>query len=133
MVKKENEKKTTTVSSKEDKIIIYHNNRCTKSRAACAILEKKKTDFEVIEYLKSPLTPAEIKTLLKKLNIKAEELLRKKEPLFLEKFASEKRTEAEWIKIMAENPILIERPIIVKGNKAVIGRPSEKVTELLKA
>ena len=113
-------------------LIIYHNMRCSKSRDVCSILEKKKVKVEIIEYLKTPLNQKEIKDLLKLLGIKAEELLRKGEPLFKEKFADKKRTSAQWIKVMAENPILIERPILVKGDKAIIGRPPERVLEFLK-
>lgn len=111
---------------------IYHNVRCSKSRDVCTILEKKKVKAEVIEYLKTPLTQKEIKALLKMLGMKASELVRKKEPLFLENYEGKKITEAEWLKILAKNPILIERPILVKGNKAIIGRPPEKVLEFLK-
>lgn len=112
-------------------IKIYHNTRCTKSREACSILEKKKAKAEIIEYLKTPPTVKELKELLKMLGMKAEELVRKKEPLFKEKFASKKFTEAQWIKVMVENPILIERPIVVKGNKAIIARPPEKLVDFL--
>lgn len=112
-------------------ITIYHNTRCSKSRDVCTILEKKKVKTEVVEYLKTPPTQAEIIELLKMLGMKAEDLVRKKEPLFLEKFEGKKLTEAQWIKAMAQNPILIERPIIVKGKKAIIGRPPEKVLEFL--
>jgi len=113
-------------------ITIYHNTRCSKSRAVCTILEKKKVKMEVVEYLKTPPTQKEIIELLKMLGMKAVDLVRKKEPLFLEKFDGKKLTEAQWIKAMAQNPILIERPIIVKGKKAIIGRPPEKVLEFLK-
>src|SRR4051812_43797439 len=105
-------------------ITIYHNNRCTKSRCALELIEKKTKDFQVIEYLKIPPTEKEIKGILKKLGMKPEDIIRKKEPLFLEKFKDKKLTEEQWIKVLAKNPILIERPIIVKGNKAVIGRPA---------
>ncbi|MES2140971.1 MAG: arsenate reductase (glutaredoxin) [Bacteroidota bacterium] len=113
-------------------ITIYHNTRCSKSREACSILEDKGVEFETIEYLKTPPTPKEIKGLLKMLGMKAQDIVRKGEPLYKEKFADKKLSESEWIKALAENPILIERPIIVKGNKAIIGRPPEKVLELLK-
>ena len=112
-------------------IQIYHNNRCTKSREACRILTDKGVTFETIEYLKTPPTPSQIKDLLKMLGMKAEDIVRKGEPLYKEKFSGKKLSEEKWIKILAENPILIERPIVVKGKKAVIGRPSEKVLELL--
>lgn len=110
---------------------IYHNTRCSKSRDVCTILEKKKVKTEIVEYLKTPPTPTEIKELLKMLGMKAVDLVRKKEPLFLEKYEGKKLTEAQWIKAMAQNPILIERPIIVKGKKAIIGRPPEKVLEFI--
>jgi arsenate reductase len=112
-------------------ITIYHNNRCTKSRCALELLEKKGKNFQVVEYLKTPPSEKEIKEILKKLGMKAEDIIRKKEPLFIEKFAKKKFTEDQWIKVLAKNPILIERPIIVKGNKAVIGRPPENINQLL--
>ena len=110
---------------------IYHNTRCSKSREACSILSEKGIKSEIIEYLKTPPSQKEIKELLKMLGMKAEEIVRKGEPLFKEKFAAKKLTEEQWIKILSENPILIERPIIVKGDKAIIGRPPEKVLELI--
>ena len=112
-------------------IKIYHNTRCSKSRDVCTILEKKKVKTEIVEYLKTPPTAAEIKELLKMLGIKAVDLLRKKESVFLDKYAGKNLTEAQWIKAMAQNPILIERPIVVKGKKAIIGRPPEKVLEFI--
>jgi arsenate reductase len=111
---------------------IYHNTRCSKSREACSILQDKGVEFETIEYLKTPPTQKEIKGLLKMLDMKAQDIVRKGEPLYKEKFADKKLSESEWVKALVENPILIERPIIVKGNKAIIGRPPEKVLELLK-
>jgi arsenate reductase (glutaredoxin) len=112
-------------------LTIYHNVRCSKSRDVCTLLEKKKVKTTVIEYLKTPPTQKQLKELLKMLGMKASELVRKNEPLFKEKYEGKKLTEAQWLKALAENPILIERPIIVKGDKAVIGRPPEKVLELL--
>lgn len=111
---------------------IYHNTRCSKSREACGILQDKGVEFETIEYLKTPPTQKEIKGLLQMLGMKAQDIVRKGEPLYKEKFADKKLSESEWIKALAENPILIERPIIIKGNKAIVGRPPEKVLELLK-
>ena len=110
---------------------IYHNTRCSKSRDVCTILEKKKIKTEIVEYIKTPLTQKEIKELLKMLGMKAEEIVRKGEPLFKEKFASKKLTETQWIKVLSKYPILIERPIIVKGNKAIIGRPPENVLKFI--
>ncbi|MEO6902134.1 MAG: arsenate reductase (glutaredoxin) [Bacteroidia bacterium] len=110
---------------------IIHNSRCSKSREAYAILKEKAILFETIEYLKTPLSQKQITDLLKKLGLKAQEIIRKKENLFKEKFADKKLTELEWIKVLSENPVLIERPIVVKDNKAVIGRPTENVIALL--
>ncbi|MDQ3049229.1 MAG: arsenate reductase (glutaredoxin) [Bacteroidota bacterium] len=111
---------------------LYHNTRCSTSRNVCSILDTKKVKTEVIEYLNTPPTQKEIKSLLKMLGMKASEIVRKKEPLYKEKYAGEKITEAEWVKILSQNPILIERPILVKGDKAIIGRPPERVLEFLK-
>lgn len=113
-----------------EKVIIYHNNRCTKSRCALELIEKKTKGFSVVEYLKTPPTETELKAILKKLGMRAEEIIRRKEPIFKEEFEGKKFSENEWIKILAKNPILIERPIVVKGNKAVIGRPTENVLKL---
>lgn len=96
------------------------------------MLEDKKQDIEVVEYLHTPPTQAKIKELLKMLGIKAEQLVRKNETIFKEKFEGKKLTQAQWIKAMSEFPILIERPILVKGNKAIIGRPPEIIKDFLK-
>jgi arsenate reductase len=112
-------------------LIIYHNNRCSKSRSACSIAEQKGIKIEIIEYLKTPPNQAEIKDLLKKLGIKAEELVRKGEELYKQNYKGKMLSEAEWTKALAENPILIERPIAVNGNKAVIARPPERLLEIL--
>lgn len=104
-----------------------------KSRSALDLIKERTKDIDiiVIEYLKTPPSEKELKNILQKLGLKAEEIIRKKEPLFLEKFSGKKMTEGQWIKILSKNPILIERPIVVKGNKAVIGRPIENVMPLL--
>lgn len=123
------------LSAKErlgERLAIYHKSNCSTSLKARGFLLNEGIEFETIEYLKTPPTQKEIKSLLKMLGMKAENIVRKKESLFKEKFAGKKLTESEWIKVLAENPILIERPIIVKGNKAIIGRPPEKVLDLLK-
>ncbi|MEQ8908224.1 MAG: arsenate reductase (glutaredoxin) [Vicingaceae bacterium] len=109
---------------------IYHNPRCTKSRETLAILKEEGQDFEIVEYLKEVPSKEELNQLLAKLNMKPEELLRKGEKVFKEKFKGKQFGDEEWVQIMIENPKLIERPIVVKGNKAVIGRPPETVKEL---
>lgn len=106
---------------------ILHNNRCSKSRCALEILENKGVDFEIINYLENPLSANEIKDLLKKLGLKAEAIIRKGEPDFKANFKGKKMTENDWIKAMVKFPKLIERPIIIKGDKAVVGRPAENI------
>lgn len=112
-------------------ITIYHKPSCSKSTEALRLLEKKNAELEIIEYLENPPTRKELAELLKKLGLKAEELVRKKEKLFQEKFEGKNFSEMEWIELMVKNPVLIERPIIVKGEKAIIGRPAERVEEFL--
>lgn len=111
-------------------MIIYHNPRCSKSRETLQIIQDKGMDVEVIEYLKHPLSENELKTILKKLGMKAEDIVRKSETLYKENYKDKKISEEQWLKILAENPVLIERPIVVKGNKAVLGRPPENVLRL---
>jgi len=111
---------------------IYHNPRCSKSRDSFNLLTEKGVDFETIEYLKTPLTKKEVKDLLAKLNIPAKDLIRKVEAIFKENYKGKELTENQWIDAMVKYPKLIERPIVVKGKKAVIGRPIEKVIDLMK-
>lgn len=113
------------------KIKLYHNNRCSKSRNSCNLLLEKGIEFETIEYLKTPLNKEDLTDLLTKLNIPAKELIRKGEADFKEHFKGKELSEEQWIEAMVKFPKLIERPIVVKGNKAVIGRPIEKVIDLL--
>ena len=109
---------------------VYHNSRCSKSRSAIAHLDDKKSDYEVVEYLKSPLNADQIAELLSQLGIPASELIRKGEADFKENFKGKDLNEKEWIDAMVKYPKLIERPIIVKNGKAVIGRPTERIEEL---
>jgi arsenate reductase (glutaredoxin) len=113
------------------KITIYHNPRCGKSREALGILHAYNCNVEIIQYLKNIPTKKDIKTLLSKLGLKAVDIVRKKEAIYLEKFKDKKFTNEEWIQILIEYPILIERPIIIDGYKAIIGRPPELVIDLL--
>jgi arsenate reductase len=112
------------------KTIIYHNNQCGKSRSALEVVKSFDAEVEVIEYLKSPPTAKELKSILKLLQIPAEALIRKGEAIFNENFKAKTLTDAEWIEAMVQFPKLIERPIVIHGNKAAIGRPIEKVIEL---
>lgn len=113
-------------------MIIYHNPRCSKSREALEILNTNNCEYEIREYLKEPPTKKELKELLAKLGCKPIDIVRKKEELFLKKFNNKKFTDSEWIQILTEHPSLIERPIVIDGYKAVIGRPTELVIELIK-
>ncbi len=110
---------------------IYHNPRCRKSREGLAILEESGVSFEVVDYLKEIPSKVELKEVLGYLGIPAEKLLRKGEAIFKENYKGKTLSEDEWIAAMVEHPKLIERPIVVKDNKAVIGRPPENIKDLL--
>ncbi len=110
---------------------IYHNINCSKSCNALDVLAKKQIEVEVIEYLKNTPTKAELKEILKMLNCKAIEIIRTKEPLFIEKFADKNYNDEQWLEVLIQHPILIERPIVVKGNKAIIARPIEKLNDFI--
>ncbi len=110
---------------------IFHNPRCTKSRQMLQLLKDKNIEVEVIEYLKNPPSEKELKTILTKLDIPAEKLLRKKEAIFKENFSGKTLSEDDCIKAMLEYPRLIERPIVIKGDKAIIGRPTENINDLI--
>ena len=112
-------------------ITIYHNSRCSKSRAGVEYLENKGKEFDVVKYLDENLTENELKDLIKKLGIKPIELVRKNEAIWKENYKDQNLSDAEIIKAMVENPKLIERPIVVNGDKAVIARPTEKIDEVL--
>jgi len=111
---------------------IYHNPRCRKSRETLELINATGVTVDVIEYLKETPSANDLSVLVAKLGLKPDQILRKGEKLFKEEFKGKKLTDQQWIKAMVENPILIERPIVVKGNKAVIGRPPENVNKLLK-
>lgn len=112
-------------------IIIYHNGRCSKSRGALEILIQQNIPHHVRWYLDEPLNKTELKALLKKLGMRASEMVRKGEELYKEKYAGMEVTEKEWLTILTKNPILIERPIVEKGDKAVIARPAEKIFDII--
>ncbi|MDQ1161647.1 ArsC/Spx/MgsR family protein [Chryseobacterium sp. SORGH_AS_0447] len=106
---------------------VLHNGNCSKSNAVLEYLDENGVPFEIINILEDPLTELEIKTVLKKLNQSVFHIIRKNEKLYVEKFAGKNLSEEEWIKILAENPSLIQRPIIIKGSVAMLGRPVENV------
>tara|TARA_B100001769_G_C22018871_1_gene547531 strand:+ start:412 stop:750 length:339 start_codon:yes stop_codon:yes gene_type:complete len=110
---------------------IYHNPRCRKSRETLQIIEASGNKVEIINYLENTPSEDELQDIVNKLNIPAENLLRKGESIFKENFKGKKLSENEWIQVMVKNPKLIERPIVVRGNKAILGRPPQNVKELL--
>ena len=112
-------------------LFIFHNPRCGKSRDALKLLQQAGVDVEVIEYLNTPPTAAQLKSILRKLGIKPEALVRKGEAIYKEQYAGKTLSDAEWIAAMVEHPILIQRPIVVKGDQAVVGRPAECVLSVL--
>jgi len=111
-------------------ITIYHNPRCQKSRTALAHLESKGEEINVIEYLKNIPSEKKLKELLQILKLKPLDIVRKKESIYVEKYKNKDLSDNEWIKILVENPVLIERPIVVKGNTACIARDEEIVKKL---
>ena len=104
---------------------ILHNPRCGKSRACLAFTTESKVPFEVIHYLENPLSVDDLKVLLKKLKIKPIELVRQKESVWIENFKDKKLTDLQIIKAIAKHPILMERPIVIDGENAIIGREME--------
>lgn len=110
---------------------IYHNPRCSKSREGLKILENSKLSFEIIDYIKQPLTEQELSALIQLLKIKPMALIRKNEAVWKEHFKNKSLTDGQLIKAMVDYPKLIERPIVTKGTKAVIGRPVENIKHLL--
>jgi arsenate reductase (glutaredoxin) len=109
---------------------IYHNPRCNTSRKTLALLRDRGIEPEVIEYLKTPYTTAQLKTLLGQLGVPAKALVRKKEATAAG-IDPAKLTEAALIEAMAKNPLIVERPIVVSGNKAALGRPPENALSVL--
>ena len=108
-------------------IQIYHNQRCGKSRNCLLYLEESNKEFEIINYLNTPPTFAELTLLLKKLDFSPIELVRQKEKIWIENYKGKTLSDNQIIQAMVENPILIERPILVKDNQAIIGRDLDKV------
>ena len=111
---------------------IYHNPRCSKSRQTLALLEERGINPRIVAYLKTPPSAAELKTILKKLGLRPRDLMRKGEPLYAELGLKDRDLDDDaLIALMVANSILIERPIVLSGGKAAIGRPPENVLEIL--
>jgi arsenate reductase len=110
---------------------IYHNPRCRKSRETLALIEESGIEPEVIRYLDTPPSVEELAELVQLLGISPKDLIRKGEAIYKEQFKGKELSDREWLEAMVKHPKLIERPIVVEGGKAVLGRPPENVKELL--
>jgi arsenate reductase len=121
-----------TIGGKMD-ISMFHNPKCSKSRETLKLLNEEGIEPDIILYLTAPPSQKELSEILKKLKMKPRDLIRFKEPIAekLKIKPSDNRPDTEWLKLMVENPILIERPIVITSEKAVIGRPPEKVLDLV--
>lgn len=111
---------------------IYHNPRCSKSRQTLKLIRDNNVEPKIVEYLKEMPSAKDLKLILAKLDMKVTDVIRKEEAVFKEKFKGKSFNDDEWLTIIDENPKLLQRPIVVKGSKAVMGRPPENVIDLLK-
>jgi len=110
---------------------VLHNPRCGKSRNCLAFLKETELSFEVINYLENPLTKDDLEILINKLSITPLDLVRQKESIWIEKFKGKNLNNDDILNALVQNPILIERPIVIKGNKAIIGREIQKVADFI--
>ena len=115
----------------KETIRIYYNPRCSKCRDAAALVTERGYDTELIKYLETPPGETELRALLKKLGMKPLELIRTGEAVFKEQYAGRVLSDEECIHAMLAHPVLIERPIVVRGNKAIVARPAENVLRIL--
>lgn len=109
----------------------YHNPRCGKSREGLALLKEKGLEPEIVAYLKEPLTPTELEALLEKLDLSASQLIRTTESIWKEEFKDKELSDDELVLAMIEHPKLMQRPILENGDKAAVGRPPEKLLEIV--
>lgn len=112
-------------------IKIYHNPRCRKSREGLQILEESGKDFEIVKYLENTPTKEELSDIIKLLGIKPIDLVRKNESIWKENYKNKQLSDNETITAMVKNPKLIERPIVVNKNKAIVGRPPENIKKII--
>jgi arsenate reductase len=125
------EGRTGGVAGASDTLTLYHNPSCSKSRETLALIQASGITPRIVEYLKTPPSESEIAAIVDKLGIAPAQLVRTGEPLYKEKYSGRVLNDREWIKALAADPILMQRPIVVRGNAAVIGRPPENVKRLL--
>lgn len=112
-------------------MIIYHNPRCSKSRAGLQYLESKGYDIEIRKYLNDGITVTELKEILEKTGKKPIDLVRTHEQDFIDNYKGKAFSDNQWIKILVENPKLLQRPIVINGTKAVLANPPEKIEEIV--
>ncbi len=112
-------------------ITIYHNGACSKSKGALEILQDTGADFDVRWYLADPLSKDELRMLLHKLDMQPSLLVRKSEPVYKEQYDGKELTEGQWLDVLIEHPVLMERPIVAQGDKAIVARPPETVNTFL--
>jgi arsenate reductase len=122
----------TRVTTMRAPLTIYHNPACTKSRETLALIRERGHEPQIVEYLKTPPSEAELTAIVRKLGIKPLELVRTGEQVFKDNYKGKTLSDKEWIKAMVANPILIQRPIVVRGEAAAIGRPPQDVERLLR-
>lgn len=113
------------------KLLVYHNGECSKCQSLTELLQSKGAEVTYKFYLHEPLATDELKGLLQKLQLPVEAILRTSEPLFTAQFEGKELSEEEWLQAIIDNPILLQRPIVINGDRAVIARPAEKVLEIL--
>lgn len=111
-------------------LTIYHNPRCSKSRQTLKLIQESDFEVEVVPYLLQPPSHEELDQILLKLDLEPEQIIRKGESLYQSHFKGKHYSRKEWIQILVKNPVLIERPIVVKGTQAVLGRPPQNVKKL---
>ena len=116
----------------KDKIVIYHNSRCSKSRETLQILEDNNVDAEIIDYLEDPPSPQELKRIIAMLGVTARDIMRSTEPVYHDaNLDDDSLGDDEIIEALCEYPALMQRPIVVAGDRAVIGRPPSRVLEII--
>ncbi|MBS1772437.1 MAG: arsenate reductase (glutaredoxin) [Bacteroidetes bacterium] len=113
------------------RVLVYHNGECSKCKELTEILVSKGIEANYKFYLYEQMTIEELSDLLKKLNLSASSIIRASEPVYIEQYQGAVMSEEEWLQVIINNPVLLQRPIVVNGDKAIIARPPEKLLEIL--